>query len=819
MKEKERSRQEGVKFINPLEQQAREGEISFDFEQGDIDDDETDLASAEIDLASAEANVAAAVQAQKLQQFMQQAEADTEFGLASAADLDEDAEREKHRRECLGLRHPFTAASQVYDLFQSVLLGYIVWVTPWRIAWDSFPKPSEPIYWFDIFVDLCICFDMGLSMRRYFYNDNGELETSGAKIRSNYLKSWFLIDALSVIPFEFIVKTLYDEDNPSAEGTKITRLARLGRFGRLARIGNTRKVISLVSRKLKEIGLRAAGLELFGRILFLTALNVLCCHVIGCLWIYQAHEQMKQGEMDVWYADEYRGLFVEYDANNDSKVSNMEIAAAVAGKPVADWPHPGDHQQQAFVTGAYFCMLTIGAVGYGDLSANSSEERFWCAVMIILGTFAFAYIVGAFSSALNAMAQDKNEIDSELKTIATFLRSIEAPLKLHDQITEFFNWKFSGNTKFVEVEILDSLPSAIRADFLLHKYRKTIRAVPFFRGCHRDALVSIVGTMQEYTVLASEFLYHDGDPYVDLIFLINGRMSSVEEKTMTMIGEEHRAGSYFGEHEFLGFDVCRAGSIRARTFCEVASLHPVDLKPVLAQHIPLRRKFEAYIKLKSQLQQKIDNVDFSQSRSRSRSPGSSGDGPSNKPTVSPALKNTLIECKKAAASDPTKQTKKAYEAAKQAYQEATEAAAQTTEYTDILEALKTGLNQENEADRIACRKAFKVVADKSAEAAAAAGQNGRLNREGIFECTSMLLHEQAAARAAAGGTAAKKDKMREELKMWEMNEAMMSMDTDGSGYVDIDEFTHWSVPPPPHLVCAARSACSRSCSCAANSRW
>ena len=68
---------------------------------------------------------------------------------------------------------------------------------------------------------------------------------------------------------------------------------------------------------------------------------------------------------------------------------------------------------------------------------------------------------------------------------------------------------------------------------------------------------------------------------------------------------EYKSGAYFGENEFLGMGRQRTCSVRARTFCEVSTLHPDDMEPVLNVHLRLRRRLERYAKMKTAMESRM----------------------------------------------------------------------------------------------------------------------------------------------------------------------------------------------------------------------
>ena len=66
----------------------------------------------------------------------------------------------------------------------------------------------------DAFIDFCFFIDIILSFFTVTQNKIGLYTTSHYKIVMNYLKSWFFIDLLTIIPWEFML----------GDNNKITKL-------------------------------------------------------------------------------------------------------------------------------------------------------------------------------------------------------------------------------------------------------------------------------------------------------------------------------------------------------------------------------------------------------------------------------------------------------------------------------------------------------------------------------------------------------------------------------------------------------------------
>ena len=106
------------------------------------------------------------------------------------------------------------------------MLLYSTIITPYKIAFVK----KEPIGWFiaDIIVDLFFAVDIVLQFFTAYFDDNQELVTDRKVIACHYLKTWFALDFVAIIPFNLFF---------NAEGTKdYSALARLSRLPRLYRL-------------------------------------------------------------------------------------------------------------------------------------------------------------------------------------------------------------------------------------------------------------------------------------------------------------------------------------------------------------------------------------------------------------------------------------------------------------------------------------------------------------------------------------------------------------------------------------------------------
>lgn len=94
-----------------------------------------------------------------------------------------------------------------------------------------------------------------------------------------YIKSWFFIDLISIIPFDLILS--YANVNRITRFTRIGKLAKIVRMFKMVRLLKFAKVRSKLMKNFQQVVQIAAG---FDRLLFMMLIFLILIHVIACFW-------------------------------------------------------------------------------------------------------------------------------------------------------------------------------------------------------------------------------------------------------------------------------------------------------------------------------------------------------------------------------------------------------------------------------------------------------------------------------------------------------------------------------------------------------
>jgi|LauGreDrversion4_2_1035121.scaffolds.fasta_scaffold221389_4 hypothetical protein len=98
----------------------------------------------------------------------------------------------------------------------------------------------------------------------------------------NYLKSWFVVDVLSAIPYDLIFMNFGGGSARQFAGfTRITKLYKIVRLIRLFRLLKVAKERKNIGKYMTEELRIAIGQE---RIIFMLIIYFVFQHIIACLW-------------------------------------------------------------------------------------------------------------------------------------------------------------------------------------------------------------------------------------------------------------------------------------------------------------------------------------------------------------------------------------------------------------------------------------------------------------------------------------------------------------------------------------------------------
>ena len=164
---------------------------------------------------------------------------------------------------------------------------YTATLVPYRTIFIEEEDNTSPFFYLDMLVDILYFTDLILNFLMAYEDADKKLETRLKKIAANYFKSWFFLDLVSCIPFQYLkVDDMSSEDGFGNLG-KILKLPRMYKMIKILRLFKLVRLMKY-SRSIKKI-LQAFKMNNgIKRMITVTITMLFLVHLMGCIFFLVA---------------------------------------------------------------------------------------------------------------------------------------------------------------------------------------------------------------------------------------------------------------------------------------------------------------------------------------------------------------------------------------------------------------------------------------------------------------------------------------------------------------------------------------------------
>lgn len=511
--------------------------------------------------------------------------------------------------------HPNMPIRTAWDLVQVILLLYLLIMVPMRIAFGLEVAFGTSAFWFDAFVDVYFIVDIFMNFKTGYYDARGVLVIDSGKIANNYFRSWFVLDFITCLPVNYVMMLIaWDTDSSNAgkevKAFKILRLLKLGKLLRVARI------IRIVDRYQEEL---RVFMDAFGGII-LSVLVFLLCHIIACLWFYVGsfddapNGALGQPGYDGWVTRYFYNGGLTCEESAAAAAADLENRTAAEVFP-ANCDDGEASQVTKYITSAYWAMMTISTVGYGDVSVTTDREKVVALMTMLFGALVFAAITGSLSARFMATMGAEQDFNTRMDEVRQYLRDNSVPTQQRRSIEAHFQLLWGKTAIYDETEIMSLLPRVLGDPIVHSRYTPIISHSALFAKLSDGSLpqghevLALVARCLTHTVAgAGLMVMRQGDYGSEMFFIADGEVDVYRtqgETTYTEAITYHsdvraqlglrlgRLGvdSYFGEQAVMSRGNgmrrgIRIRSVMSRTPCQFHVLSKEGLDN-LREEIPL----------------------------------------------------------------------------------------------------------------------------------------------------------------------------------------------------------------------------------------
>lgn len=277
-----------------------------------------------------------------------------------------------------------------------------------------------------VLVDFVFLLDIIMNFFTTYIDSVSNLEVLDHKrIALSYIKSWFVFDVFSIIPFDYLFLMIKNDDESQSDILKFTKFARIYRLMRLTRIFKVVKLFKSRKTFISQFAEKLRITKAIERLIVFGIYWLLLTHVSACLWIIMG--DLFEGEDVNWIQEE--GAL---------------------------------HGVDLYILSFYFIVTTAATVGYGDISATNTAERIFCSILMVLSVSSFSFVAGQLSSIVTNHDQKEAELSEKILKLNRLQDHYELHFGLVAEIKQTLRYDSTAKNISELDDILDSLPIGLR---------------------------------------------------------------------------------------------------------------------------------------------------------------------------------------------------------------------------------------------------------------------------------------------------------------------------------------------------------------------
>ncbi|CAK1543321.1 unnamed protein product [Leptosia nina] len=490
----------------------------------------------------------------------------------------------------------YCAFKAIWDWIILCLTFYTAIMVPYNVAFKNKTSEDVSLLVIDSIVDVVFFIDIVLNFHTTFVGPGGEVVSDPKIIRKNYFKSWFLIDLLSCLPYDVFNAFDHDEDGIGSlfSALKVVRLLRLGR----------------VVRKLDRYLEYGAAM-----LILLLCFYMLVAHWLACVWY-------SIGRSDADSGLQYSWLW---------KLANVtQSPYSYVWSNESDGPElvNGPSRKTMYVTALYFTMTCMTSVGFGNVAAETDNEKIFTICMMIvagagillllagaqcgpraaplwvlswgplsyLSTFLYSYwqlfclcytclpllyatIFGHVTTIIQQMTSATAKYHDMLNNVREFMKLHEVPKALSERVMDYVVSTWAMTKGLDTDKVLNYCPKDMKADICVHLNRKVFNEHPAFRLASDGCLRALAMHFHMSHSAPGDLLYHTGESIDSLCFIVTGSLEVIQDdEVVAILGKGDVFGDSFWKDSAVGQS---AANVRALTYCDLHTIKRDRLLEVL----------------------------------------------------------------------------------------------------------------------------------------------------------------------------------------------------------------------------------------------
>jgi len=448
---------------------------------------------------------------------LHQAVPDMESGLELAEDEEEVGDR------CVnGVMNPHWTMRLGWDFLVILLVLMDALFLPLQMAFKTPPDLDEGWLWLStvmFFLDMVLSFNTAYEAGpREPGVELGKLVTHRCRITRNYLRTWFIIDFMSTVPFSQVASLFSGsggDNQNSAQVVKLTKILKLVRFLRLIRMLRLAKLAVIWER----IESRMGSLLLVQTIALMRILFVLVaiCHWNACLWwlIGQPkfpfiHDLFSQNTQEQW----------EFKMRHWTTEPRID---APGRQETWTWLERSGFEAYLF---CFYWTLGVMRTMPSEVTPANIYERGYIMVFMFFAFSTFAITITLITQTFFKMSERKRGFNDDMAAVRTHLRTVKLSEPVQMKIKAFLRHLYDRRRIHAkELAMYKQLPKALSEHMMLGRTGHIVQRLAIFKGVPDRYLLQIIQITEQLDLSVGEVLCRRGKVAEAAWLLVEGKLS------------------------------------------------------------------------------------------------------------------------------------------------------------------------------------------------------------------------------------------------------------------------------------------------------
>lgn len=416
---------------------------------------------------------------------------------------------------------------------------YYMYYIPFAIAFED-----DGVYVFrilNLFFYSIYILDVYISLCTAIITEFGTYVHSKQEIKNYYLKNFFLLDIICLMPFDIVIFFI---NSPQY----VIAYLRLFYLLKYKKIRNSIKII--IKNSSRHSSLIRLGFIVFILLYF--------SHFFGCSFFYIAKFQY-------YYYPNSRFDHMTYIKQFDEVNSYM---SGLLDLSLLD--------QYIIMIYQGISLLSLGS--YGDISPVTSLEKIYCIVWLLISRFLVAFLYAEASTFTGSMNGTYVKHLTKVNLVKQWINHNDLSDSLKKRILNYYDLLLRKLKGCNDEDFLNDLPEALRTD-ISHYLFYGLTTSGLFPEADSGAILSIIRKCKVQVYCVGEAIINEGEIGLEMFFIMEGdvRVVSNSRVNLTIL----KQGDYFGEIALIN-PICsvRQASVIANTEVTLAVLSLQDYKHI-----------------------------------------------------------------------------------------------------------------------------------------------------------------------------------------------------------------------------------------------